>query len=200
MKLSHNPFCTRHVRPGAIPFRFPDGLDEKGLADRLEANGWRGQIVGPHGSGKSTLLEALLPELRRRRAVVRVELHYRERRLPAEAWATGEGTLLVIDGYEQLGWWTRRRVRRHCRSLLVTTHRGQGLLDLYRTGVTAELAGAIVRGLHADEVPDLASRLAYHRGNLREVLFELYDRYEAMRRVTHHPSRGLSKPDAQARG
>ena len=200
MKLSHNPFCTRHVRPGAIPFRFPEGLDATALVDRLEANGWRGQIVGPHGSGKSTLLEALLPELRRRRAVVRVELHDCERRLPAEAWAAGEGTLLVIDGYEQLGWWTRWRVRRHWRALLVATHRGQGLPDLYRTGVTAELAGAIVRELHEDEVPDLGRMLASHRGNLREVLFELYDRYEAMRRVTHHPSRGLSKPDAQARG
>jgi type IV secretory pathway ATPase VirB11/archaellum biosynthesis ATPase len=183
MKLEHNPFCTRHVRPGAIPFRFPGGLDAKGLADRLEANGWRGQIVGPHGSGKSTLLEALMPELRRRRTVVRVELHDRERRLPPEVWATGEGTLLVIDGYEQLGWWTRRRVRRHCRELLVTTHRGQGLPDLYRTDVTAELVGEIVQGLHADAVPDLVRRLAHHRGNLREVLFELYDRYEERRTV-----------------
>ena len=183
MKVEHNPFSTRHVRPGAIPFRFPDGLDAAGLTDRLEANGWRGQIVGPHGSGKSTLLAALLPELRRRLAVVRVELHDRERRLPAETWATGEGTLLVIDGYEQLGWWTRRRVRKHCRRLLVTTHRGQGLPDLYRTAVMVELAGAIVRGLLAEEVPDLARRLGHHRGNLREVLFELYDRYESGRGV-----------------
>lgn len=178
MSTAHNPFSTRHVRPGAIPFRFPQGLDAIALADRLEANGWRGQIVGPHGSGKSTLLEALLPELRRRRSVVRVELHSHEQRLPAAVWQ-GDGKLLVIDGYEQLGWWTRQRVQKHCRSLLVTMHRGSGLPDLYRTGVTVELAGEIVRGLHADEVPDLARRLAYHRGNLREVLFELYDRHEA---------------------
>jgi hypothetical protein len=186
MSVAHNPFSTRHTRPGAIPFRFPEGLDAAGLTDRLEANGWRGQIVGPHGSGKSTLLEALLPELSRRRSVIRVELHGDARRLPAEVWDAGDGTLVVIDSYEQLDWWTRRRVRKRCRGLLVTAHRRSGLPDLYRTGVTAELAAAIVRGLLADEIPDLARRLAFHRGNLREVLFELYDRYEA--------SRGTSSP------
>lgn len=187
-----NPFSTCHVRPGAIPFAFPAGLDARKLADRLEARGWRGQVVGPHGSGKSTLLAALLPELRRRRTVVVVELHEHERHLPATVWSPREGpTLLVIDGYEQLGWWSRRRVQNHCRrqgwGLLVTAHRELGLPELYRTGVTPELAAVIVDGLRGDErpldTPDLGRRLAHHRGNLREVLFELYDRYEAGRGV-----------------
>ena len=52
--ISVNPFSTRFVRPGAIPF-----VDDTGLIDRtIEC--WRkseqiGQIVGPHGSGKTVL-------------------------------------------------------------------------------------------------------------------------------------------------
>src|SRR5262249_23632578 len=61
--LSGNPFATRRVRPGAIPFLFPTGESVGQLLDRLRAAGWWGQVVGPHGSGKSTLVAALLPEL-----------------------------------------------------------------------------------------------------------------------------------------
>src|SRR5581483_12050635 len=55
-----NPFSTRFIQPGAIPFHFPtpDGL--AAIVRRLEGAGGRGQIIGPHGSGKSTLLAALL--------------------------------------------------------------------------------------------------------------------------------------------
>src|SRR5262245_62831976 len=109
-----NPFSTRFVRPGAIPYQFVDGADVAALATRLEGQGWWGQIVGPHGSGKSTLLATLLPELRRRRRVVVVELHADRRRFLELAWSR-EPTLLVVDGHEQLGWWARRRVRATCR-------------------------------------------------------------------------------------
>ena len=188
-----NPFSTCHVRPGAIEFRFPQNEDKGTLASRLERQEWRGQIVGPHGSGKSTLLAALLPELRRRRSVVLVELHEHQRRLPADLWAsTQEPTLLVIDGFEQLRWWTRWRVCRHCwqqrSGLLVTTHRNLRLPDLYRTRVTVELAQAIVEGLLGDDpawplgMPDLARQLFRHRGNLRDVMFELYDHFESIDR------------------
>jgi hypothetical protein len=100
-------------------------------------------------------------------------------------------SLLVIDGFEQLGLLSRLRVVRHCRrtgtGLLITAHRSVGLPTLYRTDVTAETASAII----ADLVPpggewvldgfDIAGRLRYHRGSLREVLFELYDRWQAGR-------------------
>ena len=183
-----NPFSTRFVRPGAIPFRFPAGEDVGTLVALLERQGWWGQIVGPHGSGKSTLLAALLPELRRR-TVVSVTLHAEERRLPAEAWSlSSSATLLVVDGYEQLGWWSRR-VRGHCRrrgcGLLVTTHHDVGLPDLYRTRVTATLAQTLIEGLLTQEQRclfgplDVERHLARHHGSLREVLFDLYDRYEA---------------------
>jgi hypothetical protein len=186
-----NPFSTRFVRPGAIPFRFPEGEDAGTLVARLQRQGWWGQIVGPHGSGKSTLLAALLPELERRRAVVRVELHEEDRRLPAAAWSASAGEVLMVDGYEQLGWWSRRGVQGHCRrrgcGLQVTTHFDLGLPELYRTRVTPALARTLIEGLLTEEQRplvadlDLERHLARHRGSLREVLFDLYDRYEESR-------------------
>ena len=81
--VEHNPFATRHVRPGAIPYCFPAGVDARQLVERLAAAGWRGQIVGPHGSGKSTLLATLLRTIEQggRRPLL-IALHDGQRRLP----------------------------------------------------------------------------------------------------------------------
>ncbi|MBA4191005.1 MAG: hypothetical protein C0467_23720 [Planctomycetaceae bacterium] len=180
-----NPFSSRFVQPGAIPFQFPtpDGLAL--LVSQLEASGGWGEIVGPHGSGKSTLLATLLPSLSAWR-VRHVRLNTSHRVLPAGLFDPPEpGTLLVIDGFEQLSVLSRFRVKRHCRlheaGLLVTAHRPMGLPQLRRTDVAGETAAELVARL----VPpggewvlagfDIAARLRHHRGSLREVLFELYD-------------------------
>jgi len=184
-----NPFCTRRVRPGAIAYLFPEGMDAQRLVARLAANGWRGQIVGPHGSGKSTLLAALVPELQRAgRKVLQIRLHDGQRRLPID-WSraeVGPATVVIVDGYEQLGLLSRWRLKRQCRrrraGLLVASHAPVGLPVLFRTEVTPAQAEAIVAlllaGGDAPPPPDvLAACLSRHRGNLREVLFELYDQY-----------------------
>jgi hypothetical protein len=98
--------------------------------------------------------------------------------------------LLVIDGYEQLGWLTRGRVERHCRrhatGLLVAAHRSMGLPPLYRTEVTPATAAAVIRDLlpaggeRVLDGYDVPARLRANRGSLRAVLFELYDRWEAL--------------------
>jgi hypothetical protein len=186
-----NPFATRYVRPGALPFLFPPGHDLAGLVERLRRQGWWGQVVGPHGTGKSTLLAALVPELERAgRRPLLVCLHEGERALPAGARsALNEAPrLFVIDGHEQLGWWARRGLHRACRrnghGLLITTHHSAGLPELYRTTVTADLARRVVdkllggaEGSLLDKV-DVAALLAARRGNLRAVLFDLYDEHE----------------------
>jgi energy-coupling factor transporter ATP-binding protein EcfA2 len=182
-----NPFSTRFTQPGAIAFRFssPDGL--AGLVSKLEAtNGW-GQIVGPHGSGKSTLLASLLPALTGW-TVRHVRLDTSHRTLPPDLFdAPDPGSLLVIDGFEQLGVLSRFRVKRHCRlhgcGLLVTAHRSVGLPDLHRTNAAAHAADLIAAlvppgGGWALDGFDIAARLRHHRGSLRDVLFELYDRWE----------------------
>jgi hypothetical protein len=186
-----NPFSVRFVEPGAIPYRLLGGADLVVLAARFRAAGGRGGLVGPHGSGKSTLLASLLPLLTDW-AVRRVRLSTTGRTLPPDLWPlAGPRPLLVIDGFEQLGWFTRRRVVRGCRAagagLLVTTHRPAGLPTLYRTDVTPETLAWVLdrvvppadRGLLDGFDP--AARLRAHRGSLRDVLFELYDRWELVR-------------------
>jgi hypothetical protein len=190
MNGAENPFCARHVRPGAIPFLFASGhcLDE--IVRRLEqTNGW-GQIVGPHGSGKSSLLAALLAAVQSAgRKVLLIELHDGQRRLPPESLATlaqSSPSLVAVDGYEQLGPWSRFKLKRACRrlglGLVVTSHRPVGLPDLYRPAVDPALAWQVVEQLqegHRALVArdDVAASLAKHDGDLRETLFDLYDLY-----------------------
>jgi len=144
-----NPFSTRCVRPGTVPFLFPDDEDVQRLVGRLREQGWWGAVLGPHGSGKSALLATLVEAIkglsekgsdplsqggltpfrigpnRLPRRVLRVALHDRQRRLPdhaRRALAQDTPEQLVIDGYEQLGRLARWRLRRNCR------RRGLGLL------------------------------------------------------------------------
>lgn len=189
-----NPFSSRYVRPGAIPYDFRDGTTAEGLADRLVESGWRGQIIGPHGSGKSTLLATLLPAIRAKgRTPVLFELHDGQRRLPA-GWKTTSRldatSILVIDGYEQLGLPGRWAVGRHCRKtgcgLLVTTHQPLRLPQIYRTLPSLDfvqtLVGRLLDGRHIVIGPDeVAAIYEARNGDVRDVLFDLYDLYEQRR-------------------
>jgi hypothetical protein len=193
-ELSDNPFCTRRVRPGAIPFLFPPGEDVETLVRRLQRNGWWGEIVGGHGSGKSALLATLIPQIEQAgRHATLVELHDGQRRLPLDLSRDSRlkpPLVLIVDGYEQLSRWRRFLLRRHCRrrgwGLLVTAHVSVGLPELFRTVASPELAERIVGQLMAGRLPpctasELAACLARRGGNLRETLFDLYDLYEQSR-------------------
>jgi hypothetical protein len=190
-----NPFSTRCVRPGAIAYRFPPGKSVGAMLARLERNGGRGQIVGPHGSGKSALVATLRTALAQSGRPTRlIELHDGERRLPVShrrLKALAPGTVLIVDGYEQLGVLSRWRLRRLCRRkglwLMVTAHRSVGFPDLSRTTTSVALAQAIVADLTAGEAlpltaEEVTARFGQRRGDLREVLFDLYDLYEQRRR------------------
>ncbi|HVX63903.1 MAG TPA: hypothetical protein VHC19_24990 [Pirellulales bacterium] len=191
---STNPFATRYVRPGAIAFRFAEGESARRLVARLQANGWRGQIVGAHGTGKSTLLASLRPALEAAgRSVVSFSLHDGQRRLPANPRllrSLREQDMLVIDGYEQLGAMARFSLRLICRKsrcgLLVTAHADVGLPALYATQVDLSTAQSIAADLLSGaestiSQADVEQALTQHSGNLREALFYLYDLYELRR-------------------
>lgn len=192
-----NPFASRFLRPGAIPFLFPEGRSLSQLVAQLAGqDGW-GQIVGPHGSGKSTLLAALVDALRASGCRLVVHTLRRGQRRPA-AWPPPPDTQqLVIDGYEQLSWGWRWRIKAWCRrhgcGLLVTTHRDLGLPTLWTTTTDLPTLRKVVDHLlqHAspptakaagpDQAPfseqELAAALTAAGGNLREALFRLYDLY-----------------------
>jgi hypothetical protein len=191
---SGNPFSTRYTRPGALGFHFDEGENEGTLVARLRRSGWWGQIVGPHGSGKSTLLATLRPALEAADRDVRfVSLRQGDRHLPLTGrdWrAFSNDTQLVVDGYEQLRWLARWDVERRCRrrqcGLLVTSHRDLGLPALWTMNARLELALALVRRLlpPGDAVIDVCDvEIAWRsqNGNLRELLFSLYDLYEQRR-------------------
>jgi GTPase SAR1 family protein len=189
-----NPFSTRYVRPGALGYQFPPGTSADALLRPLASGGGFGAIVGPHGSGKSTLV-ATLVEHRRANGEPTSCLTLRDgqRRLPA-AWRRDArqqpGTLLIVDGYEQLGRWQRWRVRRWCRRngvpLLVTAHQDVGLPVVHRTATSAHLLWRLVNKLAGDAPSwitqqEVEAIFVQTAGNLREALFLLYDRYEALR-------------------
>jgi hypothetical protein len=187
-----NPFSTRWICPGAVPYLFPTGTDAAQLVARLGELGWWAQILGEHGSGKSTLLQALRSPLEK--AGRRVELHVLhagESRLPFDLSHTrqwGQDTQVIVDGYEQLGWYARRWLQRQSRlrnnGLLVTAHRPLRLPLLWKTESTLAVAQAVVsRLLPPDQVQaitreDVRRAYAACAGNLRETLFALYDLVE----------------------
>jgi ABC-type cobalamin/Fe3+-siderophores transport system ATPase subunit len=194
-----NPFSTRFVQPGAIPYRFAGGQRVEGVINKIRSHGWRGAIIGAHGSGKSTLVATLSEALSEAGVIThRVSLHDGAWRLPASARSAfaacqrdSEQHVLVVDGYEQLGFparaWLRSACRRRRMGLIVTAHRPVSVPTVFDTTVSARTAQWVVdRLLVSDawnhEPHELAERLIAHRGNLRELLFELYDRYETERR------------------
>jgi hypothetical protein len=200
-----NPFATRWVRPGVIPYCFADGTNAAALVEKLKENHWRGAILGAHGSGKSTLLAALIPLIetagRQARAI---SLFDRQRTLPAKFMRGIGGNdglilpiMLVVDGYEQLGWQARRLLRAACKrnecGLLATAHREssiRGLPILYRTQGSLEATQYLVN----HELPshgglieprDIAAAFKTHQGNVRETFFALYDLFERRRHARY---------------
>lgn len=188
---AENPFCSRRIRPGAIPFYFPEGISIQTLIETLKKNAWHGQIVGPHGSGKSTLLAALLPEIANcGRRIVHLELQDGVRQLPlsdADFLEMDENTQLAIDGYEQLSYWTRRRLKskaaRQGFGVIILGHEPLEYPDLYQTSRELAVAKLIVSRLLANTIVRIPESVVEEHfelcsGNLREMLFSLYDVYE----------------------
>jgi hypothetical protein len=194
-RTAPNPFVSRRVQPGAIPYWFAGGECLTQLVERLRVARWRGQIIGLHGTGKSTLLETLVPELRRAGwEAARITLHDGQRFLPSAAIGHlrqvergNQPCIVIVDGYEQLcrpsRWWLAWRCWRRAHGLLVTAHEDVGFPDIHCTHLTMETARHVLAHLTKERASpvtehDLAFRLAARNGNLREALFDLYDLHE----------------------
>jgi ATPase subunit of ABC transporter with duplicated ATPase domains len=190
-----NPFSTRFIRPGAMPYLFVDGEDADAIIARFARAQWRAQIVGPHGSGKSTLLRALSSALERADSRPHViELRDGQRRLP-RGWRReakrNSARLIIVDGYEQLCMLERALLAAHCRArrwgMLVAAHADVGFPTIYRTQSTPRVAEAVVARLLAQSEFEagrsmIAEQLSAAGGNVREMLLTLYDVYERQAR------------------
>lgn len=201
-----NPFATRHTRPGRVEPLDGHGhpRDVAALLDRLAALGGRAAICGPHGSGKTTLLEHVSQSLEARgRVVERVRLRaWRDGAAAAagDVVAVFRAILLCsacgtvcVDGWEQMGAAAMAATAlarvRGC-GLVVTTHRAPRLPLLVACDTSPALLAGIVRRLpgHASwgggviRDADLEAAFSRHGGDIRESLYELYDRFEERRR------------------
>ena len=186
-----NPFATRFTRPGRLAPLDEDGrpLDLDALLDRVTLLDGRGAIEGPHGSGKTNLLTALAARIDERGGDARLV------RVRGTTDAIGvmrglreprQETVLCIDGWERLPWPAALATRwwaagRGC-GLIVTAHRPTGLPLLHRSRPSAVVLARIVEQLpgHGGRIrpADIADAFARHAGDLREALYDLYDRFE----------------------
>jgi hypothetical protein len=171
-----NPFCAARFAPGVLPW-IGEGEVERYL-DAVCVPGARHQVIGAHGSGKSTLL-------------VHLERGARVRGWPVVRFrgSTGcalprRGALILADEAEELGALGRAFLRTFATSLVMTGHRDLGLPLLSERAVDVATLAALVERLAGRAPPHdaLAASLERHRGNVRDVFFELYDAFELARR------------------
>ena len=190
-----NPFATRFTRPGILAPLDAVGapLDLDGVLERLVALGGSCSIEGLHGRGKTTALLALANRADHRGLAVAVQRVRSIRdlvRVCCSLIRLPPGGTLFIDGWESLGWFSCRLVRLlvtlHARHLVVTSHRPSGLPLLMQCRTSPRLLTMLVAHLpdhgpmiDARDVDDAFDR---HGGNLRESLYDLYDRFESRAR------------------
>jgi len=195
----HNPFCTRHVRPGRIPALDGAGreIDLARVLARLAEIDGSVAIVGPHGSGKTTLLGHLADVLEaegRCAARVRIGRIGDAVALLAALAQARRGGVICVDSWERLGpIWTH--VIRWCAfvartRLLVTAHGAGPLPTLWECRPTLSVLGAIVARLPCADtgmppIGEAEVQRAFRdaSGNIREALFLLYDAFEARARA-----------------
>ncbi len=186
MRARDNPFRTERVL--AVRYRLREGWDD--LLARFDRLGRRVAIVGPQGSGKTTLLEDLAPRLREAGFAVReLRLDTETPRFEAEFLerflsSLGARDVILFDGAEQLArmaWSRFERGTRAAGGLVITSHRPGLLPSLVETSTTPELLQGLVEQILGDRSielrPLVPALFEKHRGNLRDALRELYDRY-----------------------
>ena len=191
-----NPFETRWTKPGQMTF-LPNGFTSiSELAAQIVKNTPRCEILGEHGVGKSSLLRALQSHLDQQS--ISNHLAYACGEFPhdgpplkfaAVKLLLRESDVLFVDGFEQLSWWTRRRIigysEKHNHSLIIACHQTQRLPCLVHLAAAETLVLKLVLSLQqaqqADEVVAASDvRELYQRfgNNVRELLFACYDLYE----------------------
>ena len=196
MLARDNPFSTDRVL--AVRYR-PQGWEWPALLERLAAMQFRAAIVGPRGSGKTTLLEDLCARLESRgRRCRMIRLSTDSRRVDA-ASTLRPHDILILDGAEQLSalhWALLRWQTRGPGGLIITTHAPGQLPTLLETRTTPQLLAGIV----ADLIPappdprEIETLYHAHRGNLRDALRALYDRFGGESQT----STGLARPRCSA--
>ncbi|MCP5550418.1 MAG: hypothetical protein H7A53_05960 [Akkermansiaceae bacterium] len=199
MTARENPFAAGRLAE-RLPFE-PAwlGLDWDRVFRRGEEAAWRVAVCGPHGTGKTTFLDALTPRLEAAGyRVLRRLINDAKPALDSGDWeeirAFEAPGVVTIDGSERLGSWTLGRLARAAKGrfgLILTRHRTRGPLPvLLETKSDAVMLAAFLERLAPQAPWDprfVESLLARHGGNLREALWECYDRHAALKAPTSRP-------------
>ncbi len=201
--MPSNPFSTRFIQPGAIPYHRFDGGSVADLANAfLAIPSGRGALVGPHGSGKSTLVASLVEEWKCLRPGLKIHaVRFSTDQSPSKALnatlrAWSQASLAVLDGYEQLKFWSRLKVawvarNKAMRVLATAHHEVRGFETLWTTSVSDRSSQWVIEKLlqppsaspseFQQWVEQLLASQEWQRSrkkhdqNLRESLFDMYD-------------------------
>ena len=158
------------------------------LLKRLEELNWCASIVGGNGTGKTTLLEQLVPHLGARgfEPVIfrlQTESGMKEKdRLADKLRDVKAPGFILLDGAEQLStrqWLPIRGAASEAAGFIVGVHRTSRLPVALELETSPKLLTALVENLTGGALPDGEAETLFqrHRGNLRECLRELYDRW-----------------------
>jgi hypothetical protein len=186
LNARENPFASCHLE--RLAFRFPAGLDWEKLLARLEAQQWCASFVGGNGVGKTALLEQLIPHLEARGfepVLIRLnsESSMKDKdRLTEKLRAIRAPSFILLDGAEQLStrlWLPVRSAAVYAAGFIVTVHRSSRLPVALELETTHKLLDQLVVDLTGGKLAEGEAEVIFHRhrGNLRECLRELYDRW-----------------------
>ena len=184
LKARDNPFYSDRIEdqiefdPAWCDTRWQD------ICQRWETLDGRAAIVGPHGSGKTTFLRAF--EKRLDTPVAHFFLNDERPAMDSADWrrlqrSVDANAVIFLDGAERLGWRAWRRFTRALGSsgrALVTQHRKGRWSALVETRSSPQLLAHLIDELSDKRVDpvDIEALFHGHRGNLREALWECYDR------------------------
>ena len=114
--------------------------------------------------------------------------------VPTSTMSDQSNRLIIIDGYEQLAWLQRVRLRTYCRRRGARLARNptspSGSRLSFGSRPTAQLVERLVADLCAQvstaiTPADIAASHACHGSNVREIFFDLYDCHEQRRRESN---------------
>jgi energy-coupling factor transporter ATP-binding protein EcfA2 len=202
--VSRNPFSTRFIRPGVIPWHSTTTSPSALLKSLKDLNN-RVVISGPHGSGKSTLLCHFCSVAR--------EQGYKVYYLRCRSWidvmrairlffdVRPRHDFVCIDSLEILsisGWFLCSVADLRGIRVVGTVHERPWWCTwpvLINTKTSFKTFDKIVRELMTKfcrtEIINFSREMLQevfkrNSGNLRESFFELYDHYESCSRTTLH--------------